>query len=347
MLNIKFPEEKSNKRKSPDEDDWQESSQKKRGKPRIKTGSQKKSSNSDLPDGSVNQERSSGGKAGKGSGKSRNVKRVKKSVECEDYKFKDAYILSDELKKAELEKQAGGLAKKTQADVSTRSKARDVASESKKSREPRKKQNVKRKKSGNKKIAKDVRQPKNGQKKAPRKQVKEKSSDQTPNQEKVEKPEVNQQSSKRKRSVTSPELSPLPDPDGDADKNSNNQKKTSKKRKQADNVHFKSKKKSKSSKKPMTMVPSVQYKTPANPEEKALLLAVVAEVKKVLKKKKLSKQVFKFICKHCAGNIFTRLAENARISKPKKLVRSRKEKIKALIDAECLRVAGNKSKAKS
>jgi len=345
MLNVEFPDEKTNKRKSPDEDNWQESSQRRRGKPRIVTDSQKgKSSNSNHQGGIVNGEKSNLGKAGKGSRNSRNVKRAKKRVEREDYKFKDAYTLSDELKEAERQKQA---AKKTKANVSTQNRAQDVASKSKKFREPRKKQNVE-KVSGTKKNPIDVRQSKNGQKKAPA-MVKEKPSELAPKQKKVEKPEVVEQSSNGKECTSnSMELSSLPEPEEDTDMNSNNQRKTSKKRKQSDNnTQFKSGKKSKSSKKQMTMVSSVEYKRPATPEEKALLLAVVAEVKKMLKKKKLSKEMFKFICKHCAGNIFTRLAENARISKPKKLVRSRKEKIKALIDAECLRVAGHKSKAKS
>jgi len=343
MLNVVFPEEKTNKRKSPEEDDWLKSSPKKRGKPRIKTGSQKrKQSDSDLPDGCVNAEKkSSGGKAGNGSGKSLDVKWVKKSVERDDYKFKDAYTLSDELKKVEEEKQAGSEAKKTKAGMQ-KGRARDVTSTSKKSREPRKKQNVETK-LGNKKVSKDVKQSKPGPKK-----VKEKKHSQpTPNQKKNNEPAVDKQSSYREEpSTTSPELRPLQDHEGDNDKNSKNQKKTNKKRKHADNVH-RSGKRSKSSKKPSTVVPAVHYKTPASPEEKALKLAVVAEVKKVLKKKKLSKEVFKFICKHCAGNIFTRLAENSRISKPKKLVRSRKEKIKALIDTECMRVVRNKHKAKS
>jgi len=344
MLNVKFPEEKTNKRKSPDEEFWQESSQRRRGKPRIVTDPLKeKSSNSDHQGGIVNGEKSNVGKASKGSRNSRNVKRAKKRVEREDYKFKDAYILSDELKEAERQKQA---AKKTKADVSSKNRAQDVASDSKKIRETRKKQNVE-KASGTKKNPIDVRQSKSFQKKAPA-TVKEKHSELAPKLKKVEKPEVVEQSSNTKEcTLNSTELSSLPEPEEDIDKNSNNQKKTSKKRKQADNVQFKSGKKSKSSKTQMTMVSSVEYKRPTTPEEKALKFAVVAEVKKMLKKKKLSKEMFKFICKHCAGNIFTRLAENARISKPKKLVRSRKEKIKALIDAECLRAVGHKSKAKS
>lgn len=346
MLNVKFPEEKTNKRKSPDVDNWQESSQRRRGKPRINGDPQKgKSSNSDHQGGNINREKSNGGNASKGSKKSQNVKRAKKSFEREDYKFKDAYTLSDELKEKERQKQA---AQKTNSHIPTQNRAQDVASESKNLSEPRKKQNVK-KVSGSKKNSNDVRPSKNSQKKVPAIQVKEKLSKPTPKEEKVEKkPKVAEHSlSEKEGNSNSADLSSLPVPEEDSDKNSNNQKKTSKKRKHLDNVQVKSGKKSKSQKKQMTMVSSVQYKRPETPEEKALLFAVVAEVKKMLKKKKLSKETFKFICKHCAGNIFTRLVENARISKPKKLVRSRKEKIKALIDAECKRVAGHKSKAKS
>jgi FtsZ-interacting cell division protein ZipA len=71
--------------------------------------------------------------------------------------------LSDELKRAEKEKQTGWKAKKTKLDVVQKSRARDVARESKKSmqfREPRKKQNV-QKKSGHKKACKDIKQSKN------------------------------------------------------------------------------------------------------------------------------------------------------------------------------------------
>jgi len=86
-------------------------------------------------------------------------------------------------------------------------------------------------------------------------------------------------------------------------------------------------------------VRQVEYKTARTPEERALLFAVVAAVKKILRKKSLSKEVFKFICKHASGNVFTRLSDKKRISRPEKLVESRLTKIKQLVDAECKKVA--------
>jgi len=82
----------------------------------------------------------------------------------------------------------------------------------------------------------------------------------------------------------------------------------------------------------------VEYKTARTPEERALLFAIVAAVKKLLRKKSLSKDMFKFICKHASGNVFTRLCDKQRISRPEKLVQSRLKKIKQLVDAECKRV---------
>jgi len=80
------------------------------------------------------------------------------------------------------------------------------------------------------------------------------------------------------------------------------------------------------------------YKVPTSPAEEALRLCIVATVKKLLKHKKLTKKVFKFVCKHVSLNVFSILSAKKDISNPEKLLRTRIKKITKLVDDECARV---------
>jgi len=79
----------------------------------------------------------------------------------------------------------------------------------------------------------------------------------------------------------------------------------------------------------------LEYKLPTSPAQEKLLLHVIGAVKKCLKEHPtLDKKIFKFICKHAAGNIFTRLLQKKNLSNPSRMVNSRMGKIRSLVEQE-------------
>jgi len=80
---------------------------------------------------------------------------------------------------------------------------------------------------------------------------------------------------------------------------------------------------------------TTNYPIPKNRQQQKLRYAILACVKKMLKQKKIiNKKTFSFVCRHCTGNIYSRLCDKDDISKPDKMLRRRMDKIKSLVEDE-------------
>merc|ERR1711879_600173 len=87
-----------------------------------------------------------------------------------------------------------------------------------------------------------------------------------------------------------------------------------------------------------TPVKGGSYKEARNDQEQALKAEVIKVIKKLLSKKNLPRDKFKFLCFHVSSNIFSRLVNKKDISRPQRMVKQRSGKISKLIDDELARL---------